>query len=78
MTEVTIQIDQKHKALRSGNQWAVQRLTRDGVYDTVDTWTGNRRSLLHWLEAHKIHPTRIAEQQLAALPERTGFRENPK
>jgi hypothetical protein len=74
-TEHTIQLDRKHKALRSGDKWAVQRLQTDGSYDTVETWAGGRRSLLHWCEKHDVHPTREAEAALALLPESNGFRD---
>lgn len=75
MTEVTIQLDARHKAIRSDDTWVIQKQTRDGVYDMVDHWTGNRRSLIHYLEDKKIFPTRAAEDAIAALPERKGFRE---
>lgn len=75
MTEVTIQIDARHRAHRSGDRWLIQKANQDGVYDMIDQWAGNRRSLLKYLDDHNIHPTRTAEDQLAALPERQGFRD---
>lgn len=76
MTDTTIQIDAKTKAIRSDDRWVIQRMQSDGNYDMVDNWTGNRRSLFHWLEKNRITPSRDAEQQLALLPERKSFRED--
>lgn len=79
MTDVTIQIDHKHRVHRIDNErWVVQRQTNDGVYDMIANWQGNRRSLLRWLEDNKVHPSRAAEDQIAALPERRGFKEDAK
>ena len=78
MTEATIQIDAKTKVHRSGNRWAVTKLQTDGHYDMIDTWDGNRRSLFRYFEDNDIHPSREAERQLDLLPERKGFREDPK
>lgn len=75
MTETSIALDRKHKALRSGNRWAVQRLQPDGSWDMVDAWTGGRRSLLKWCEANHVAPTREAEAQLAVIPESDGFKD---
>lgn len=75
MTEITIQLDAKHRALRSGSRWAVTRMQPDGAYDLVLAWDGGRRSLLQWCEANKVYPTREAEAQLALLPEGVGFKE---
>ena len=74
-TEITIDLDRKHRALRSGDRWAVQKRLPDGSYDLLEAWTGGRRSLYHWLELHHISPDRNAEQILARLPEATKFRE---
>ena len=73
--EATIQIDAKTIAHRSNNRWAIQRKQPDGSYDLAAAWDGNRRSLYNWLEQNRIAPTRQAEEQLALLPEQTGFRE---
>lgn len=72
--EATIQIDAKTKVHRSGDRWAVSRLQPDGRYDMVDHWDGNRRSMLIYLEENHIVPSRTAEEQLAQLPERRGFK----
>lgn len=74
-TEIQIQLDVKHRALRSGSRWAVTRMQPDGSYDLVSAWTGGRRSLLQWLEENKVYPTREAEAQLAVIPESQGFKE---
>lgn len=79
MSDVTIQLDAKHRAHRVDNQrWVIQKANRDGVYDMIANWTGNRRSLLRWLEDNKIHPSREAESKIAALPERNGFKEDAR
>lgn len=74
-TEITIQLDAKHKAHRSQNRWAVQQRQHDGAYDTIATWSGGRRSLYQWCEQNDVHPTRDAERNIDALPEASGFRE---
>jgi hypothetical protein len=74
-TEIQIQLDSKHLAHRSQNNWAIQRRQPDGSYDLVANWTGGRRSLLQWCDANDVHPTRDAEALLAKLPEANGFRE---
>lgn len=74
-TEITIQLDAKHKAHRSQNRWAVQQKQANGAYDTIATWSGGRRSLYQWCEQNDVHPTRGAEQKIDALPEASGFRE---
>lgn len=76
MTDVTIQIDMKTRAIRSDDKWVIQRMQSNGDYDMVDHWTGNRRSLFHWLDKNGITPSRDAEQRLALLPERRSFRED--
>lgn len=73
-TETTIQIDRRHKAHRSGDRWALTALQPDGSYDMLEAWDGPRRSLFPRLAARGIHPSREAERQLNALPERRGFR----
>lgn len=74
MTEdVTIDIDMKVRAIRSGDKWVVQRRQPDGSFDMLDHWTGNRRSFMRWLEDNGVHPSREAERRLAALPERRSF-----
>lgn len=74
-TEITIDIDLKHRAIRSGDRWALMRRNRDGAWDAVETWAGGRRSLFHRLERHGIVPSREAERRLALVPETQGFRE---
>ncbi|MFA5898335.1 MAG: hypothetical protein WC829_04400 [Hyphomicrobium sp.] len=73
--DTIIGLDRKHRAIRGGNRWAVQRLLPDGKWDLVEAWDGNRRSLYHWMEKHGIVPSREAEELLGTLPENTGFRE---
>jgi hypothetical protein len=74
-TEIVIPLDRKTRALRSGDRWATQRLQPDGRWDTLETWTGGRRSLFHWMERNDVTPSREAEAQLAQVPESTGFRD---
>lgn len=74
-TEVTIDLDRKTRALRSGNRWAIQRLLPSGEWDLASHWNGGRRSLLAWCAANDVHPTRAAEAALDLLPESEGFRE---
>lgn len=74
-TEISILIDMKTKALRSGNRWALMRRQPNGDWDTTRTWTGGRRSLLQYLAEQGIVPTRDAEALLATIPEASGFRE---
>lgn len=74
-TEATIDLDRKHRAIRSGNRWAVMRLLPSGEWDALATWNGGRRSLYHWLEQNDVAPTRDAEEALALLPESSGFRD---
>jgi len=74
-TETTIQIDARHRAIRSGNRWALIHRQPDGTYDTLRTWAGGRRSLLQYLDEQGIAPSRDAEAALAKLPENSGFRE---
>lgn len=74
-TETVIDLDRKHRAIRSQSRWAVQRFQPDGNWDTIAAWAGGRRSLEHFCEQNDIHPSRDAEQLLGALPETPGFRE---
>jgi hypothetical protein len=74
-TEITITIDAKTKALRSGNRWAVMRRQPDGSWDCARTWSGGRRSLLQYLNEQDIHPTRDAEVALGQIAEQQGFKE---
>lgn len=73
MTDTTIDIDAKTRVHHSGDNWVVQRKQPDGRYDMIDHWTGNRRSLMRWLEDNDVHPSREAERQLSLLPERRSF-----
>jgi len=75
LTETTIQLDIKTRAIRSGDRWAVQRLKPNGDWDMIANWAGGRRSLVHWCERNDVHPSRAAETVLATLAESTGFRE---
>lgn len=75
MTELTIDIDRKTRALRSGERWVLQQKQPDGTYDMVDHWAGGRRSLFQKLEELHIVPTREAEAALALIPESNGFKE---
>lgn len=74
-TETIITIDRVHRAIRSGDRWAVQRHMPDGTWDALDMWSGGRRSLIQWLDRRRIVPSREAERQLADIPEATGFRD---
>lgn len=74
-TEITIELDRVHRAIRSGSRWAVQRHLPDGSWDAIDAWDGGRRSLFHWMEQRGIAPTRDAEAKLSLLPESTGWRD---
>ena len=74
-TEISITLDHKHIARRSGNKWAVQRRQPDGSWDLLKAWTGGRRSLLQFCDEQGIVPTRDAEAALALVPEQQGFKE---
>ena len=74
-TEITIPLDAKTIAIRSGNRWAVHRRQSDGSWDTAKTWAGGRRSLLQYLDEQGIVPTRDAEATLSTIAESSGFRE---
>lgn len=74
-TEYTIALDAKTRAIRSANRWAVQRLQSDGSWDMQAHWTGGRRSLIQWCEENDVYPSRKALEQLATMPESTGFRD---
>lgn len=73
-TETTIELDRKHRAIRSGDRWAVQRRQPDGSYDLVHAWTGGRRSLVQWCADNEIYPSREAERILDGLSE-GGFKD---
>lgn len=75
MTELTIEIDRKHQAVRSGERWALRQKQSDGIWDTIEFWQGGRRSLFQRLEELHIVPTREAEAALALIPESDGFKE---
>jgi hypothetical protein len=74
-TEHTIDLDRKHRAIRSGNRWAVTRLQPNGAFDLVEHWDGNRRTILQWCQNHGVVPSRDALAQLDRLPEASGFRD---
>jgi len=74
-TEQSYQLDRKHRALRSGNRWAIQRQKPDGSWDMVAHWQGGRRSLIQWAEQNGVAIERATEAALALLPEAQGFRE---
>lgn len=73
--DVTIVLDKKTRAIRSGSRWAVQRLQPDGSWDMTAHWDGGRRTIYHWMEKNNVHPTREAEAALDALAEGIAFRE---
>ncbi len=74
-TETRIDLDRLHFALRSGDRWAICKRLPDGSIDTIETWSGGRRSLFHHCDQHGISPSREAEAVLERLPESTGFRD---
>lgn len=74
-TEITIELDRVHRAIRSGDRWALMKRKPDGTYDSLLVWSGGRRSLFHRCEELGIVPSREAEAQLAVIPETFGFRE---
>lgn len=74
MTQINITLDAKHVAIRDDDSWVITRLQPQGHYDMIESWQGPRRSIFHVLERLDVHPTRQAEAQLAALPERRAFR----
>lgn len=74
-TEHIVNLDRKHRAIRSSNRWAVQKFLPDGSWDTVATWAGGRRSLILWCETNDVAPSREAEQALELFPETADFRE---
>lgn len=74
-TEIVIELDRMHRAIRSGDRWAILRKQPDGTYDTLETWAGGRRSIFHKCEERGIVPDRAAEAVLERLPETTGFRD---
>lgn len=74
-TEITIDVDSKTRAVRSGNRWALLRRQPDGSWDCSRTWNGGRRSLLQYLDEQGIAPTRDAEAALSLIPESSGFKE---
>lgn len=73
--QITIELDRLHRAVRSGDRWAIQKRLPDGQLDTLEAWAGGRRSLFHHCEKLGISPSREAEAALASLPESTGFRD---
>ncbi len=74
-TEITIEIDRVHRAVRSGDRWALMKRQPDGSHDSIAVWSGGRRSLFHRLEELGIVPSREAEERLSQLPESTGWRD---
>lgn len=74
-TEITVELDRVHRAVRSGDKWAVMKRLPDGTLDTIALWAGGRRSLFHRCQELGIVPSREAEEALALLPETTGFKE---
>ena len=71
-TEQTIQVDRKHRLIRSGSKWAAQKLLPTGDYDMVATFQGGGRAALRWCGENHVTPSREAEAALAAVPE-VGF-----
>jgi hypothetical protein len=80
MTEpFQVALDRKHIAYRRDAEWELARRSEDGVFRTLERWTGPRRSLFHKMESYGIVPSRDAEQALLALPEQPSFRaDDPK
>lgn len=74
-TEITIELDRVHRAVRSADRWALMKRQPDGSHDSIAVWSGGRRSLFHRLEELGIVPSRAAEEQLATLAESVGFRD---
>lgn len=73
-TEQQIQLDKKHRLLRSGARLAIQKLQPDGSYDMVAAFQGGARSIVQWCAANGVYPTREAEAEIARIPEQ-GFRD---
>lgn len=71
-----IALDRKHIAYRRDKEWEIAKKADDGVFRTLERWTGNRRSLFHKMADHGIVPSRDAEQALLEVPEQPGFRED--
>lgn len=71
-----IALDRKHIAYRRDKEWELAKKAEDGVFRTVERWTGNRRSIFPKMEQYGIVPSRDAEQALLSVPEQPGFRED--
>ena len=73
---IQIALDRKHIAYRRDREWEIAKRGDDGVFHTLERWSGNRRSLFHKLEDYGIVPSREAEQALLSIPEQPSFRED--
>lgn len=73
-TEQTIDLDKKHRLLRSGARLAIQKLQPDGSWDMIASMQGGARAISRWCEDNGVSPTREAEALIARVPE-TGFKE---
>jgi len=72
---VSIDLDRRHLAQRDGSNWTLSAKDPDGVYRTIEHWSGNRRSLYRRMDQLGIVPTAVAESRLAEIPE-GSFRED--
>ena len=73
-TEQTINLDRKHRLVRSGARLVIQRLLPTGDYDMVANFQGGARAIARWCEDNGVSPTREAEAEIAKIPE-AGFRD---
>lgn len=71
-TEQTIDLDRKHRAIRSGARIAIQRRKSDGTYDMIASFQGGARAIQRWCQENNVYPTREAETELSRVPEK-GF-----
>lgn len=71
-----IALDRKHIAYRRDKEWEIAKKADDGVFRTVERWTGNRRSLFYKMADYGIVPSREAEEQLLQIPEQPSFRDD--
>ena len=81
--KITIALDQKHHATLDPEtqRWKIYdqntkhttRTTRTTHAQPIETWIGDRRSLLRKTRELNINLTEEAEKQISKLPERRGF-----
>ena len=67
-TEITIELDRVHRAVRSADRWALMKRKPDGSHDSIAVWSGGRRALFHRLEELGIGPGRGAVGRPGQLP----------